>query len=116
MRLCAAHPVETHFVNLASRESATEVSAEKNELLGRYAAQLQQRSQSIFAAATTHLRLKEPRDKVAAALLLYSNALMGRYMMQYQNEPDAFFARQTELKVEIKHALDLMLYGICEEE
>ena len=36
MRLCADHPGETRFINFVSRESAAQVTAEKNKLLKQY--------------------------------------------------------------------------------
>lgn len=111
--LCVNHPAETKFINLVSRESAKEVAKEKNELIGRYAIQIKQRSQGIFTAAIDTLNLKEPRQKAVEALQLYSNAVINRYMMIYQNSPDNFFEKQDEIKIEIRQYLDMMLYGIC---
>lgn len=115
MRLCADHPGETHFINLASRESTAQVTAEKNELLKQYTMQMQRRSAAVFSNAMASLPLKGSPQQAMEALLLYSNAIMSRYMVQYQNTPDAFFENDKEIKLEIKQYLDMMLYGICRE-
>lgn len=116
IRLCAEHPANVKFINLASRENAVQVSAEKNELLWGYATQMQQRSYAAFAAATAGLPLRASRREAIDALVLYSQAVINRYMTQYQNAPAAFFEKRAQIKTEIKQYLDWMLYGICEEK
>ena len=116
IRLCADHPGETHFINLASRESSAQVTAEKNELLKQYTMQMQQRSAAVFSNAMAALPLKGSPQQAMEAFLIYSNAIMSHYMVQYQNTPDAFFENDKEIKHEIKQYLDMMLYGICEED
>lgn len=116
MRLCAEHPAETRFINLASRESAKQIATEKNELLKKYAMQMQQRSGAVFMNATAGLPLKGSRQQAVSALLLYTNAVMNRYLVQYQNTPTVFFEKSEEISLEIKQYLDLMMHGICQED
>ena len=116
IQLCAQHPNETLFINLAARESTAEVSREIRELLGRYSAQMRQRSLSTLEKAIGALRLSVPLEDAVEALLIYSGAIMNRYLAQYQNKPELFLAEKTAIKKEIKRYLDLMLYGICEGE
>jgi AcrR family transcriptional regulator len=117
MRLCTAHPEKTYFVNMASRENAAEVKAQKDDIFRRTLAERQARSAQTMACAVSSLHLKVPdKHRVTEGLLLYTNAIMNRFLLHYQENPAAFFENSDAIKAEMKSFLNLMLYGICEEE
>jgi AcrR family transcriptional regulator len=117
MRLCTAHQEKTYFVNMASRENAAEVKAQKDDIFRRTSAERQARSAQTMACAVSSLHLKVPdKHRVTEGLLLYTNAIMNRFLLHYQENPAAFFENCDAIKAEMKSFLELMLYGICEEE
>ena len=117
MRLCTAHPEKTYFVNMASRENAAEVKTQKDDLFRRTSAERQTRSAQVMTCAVSSLQLKVPdKRRVTEGLILYTNAIMNRFLLNYQECPTAFFENNDAIKAEMKSYLNLMLYGLCEEE
>lgn len=113
LKVCADYPLETSFVNLASRETAHEVADGKAGIFMRYAAQVHKESDATMACAVATLPIQEENKKmVKDGLLIYCNALLNKYLLTYQNTPDKFFARSQQIKEELKEYIDLMLYGI----
>ena len=117
LSLCMQYPDEMHMVNMASRETATEIAEQKTEVLGRYMAAVQSGSEKTLnaAMAALTLRSKEKRQIAVKGLHIYIRALLNNWLMQYQQTPDLFFARSEQIRQEMKDYLDLMLYGICKE-
>jgi hypothetical protein len=102
---------------MASRENAAEVKAQKDDIFRRTLAERQARSAQTMACAVSSLHLKVPdKHRVTEGLLLYTNAIMNRFLLHYQENPAAFFENSDAIKAEMKSFLELMLYGICEEE
>lgn len=110
------HNLEVHFLNIASRENSKEVLTEKNKLIKGYTLLAQRHSINVYTKAVKSLDLKVSSEKAVKVLSLYLNAVINQYMAMYNSNPDAFFAKQEEIKIEIKSSLDMLLYGICEEE
>lgn len=117
MSLCLKYPLETRFVNMASRESALEVSLSKAELFAKYMLQTQKASSDTMEIAISSLSLKAADfSKVKEGLSMYVNALISHYLRIYQNNPDEFFNNAKQIQLEMKAYIDLMLYGIVKEE
>lgn len=117
IRLCTAHPEETYFVNMASRENAAEVKVPKDEILRHTLTKRQAQSAQTMTCAVASLHLKvTDQHRVTEALLLYSNAIVNRFLLLYQKNPAAFLENKDAIKIEMKSFLDLMLYGVCKEE
>ena len=115
--VCMEHPDEMHMVNMASRESAAEISVEKNALLGRYMLRIKTESDSIMNKAVSFLRIRDGlSERFNDALKLYANAIINRYLTVYQENPDTFFSEKEKISKEISDYLDFMLYGICNKE
>ena len=117
IRLCVEYVDEMHFVNMASRESASEVEEGKQKLIGMYSLKVREESIGCMATAVGTLPLKEnASQQTAEAFTLYTNAVMNKYLLRYQKEPDEFFKNISMVKEEMKQYLDMMLYGICKGE
>ncbi|MBQ3394180.1 MAG: TetR/AcrR family transcriptional regulator [Oscillospiraceae bacterium] len=117
MALCMEHPDEMHMVNMASRESAAEISVEKNALIGKYMLYVKSESDGIMKKAVSFLKLREGlSDGYADALSLYASAVINRYLTAFQEDPDAFFSKREQIREEIRNYLDFMLYGVCNRE
>lgn len=116
LQLCLQYPAETRFVNMASRESALEVSQGKAEVFAEYAVQTRKVSADTMERAISTLSIKAQfYHKAKEGLLLYSNALVSKYLLTYQNNPDKFFKNALQIQQEMKSYIDLMLYGILKE-
>ena len=117
LRQCANFPTETHFVNLAARDTATEVAHEKAALFAHYQALTATASEAVMAQAVQTLSLKPAFAALAQrGLSLYTSALSNRYLLAYRETPDAFFANAPAIQAEMRAYLELMLHGIAQEE
>lgn len=117
LKICAKYPVETRFVNMASREMSTEIAKGKSEIFTKYTAQTHATSSTVMKQALATLSLHSPYSEIVQeGFLLYSNALVSKYLHIYQNTPDAFFENAEQIKAEIKEFINLMLYGIVKED
>ena len=117
MQLCQQYSLETRFVNMASRESAHEVSQSKTDLFAKYMLQTKKTSSDTMERAISSLSLKfTDVRKTKEGLLMYVNTLMSHYLRIYQDNPDEFFNNAKRIQLELKTYIDLMLYGIIKEE
>lgn len=117
LQVCAKYPRETKFVNMASRETSSDVAKGKEDIFAKYASQTHAASSVIMKQALATLSLKEEQLKKAKeGLLLYTNAVMGKYLGAYQNNPADFFNNVEYIQLEIKEYIDLMLCGIVKED
>lgn len=118
LSLCTQFKDEMHMVNMASRDASGEIAGSKAAVLNRYAAAVQADSAGTLKKALDTLALKseERRERTVQGLQLYINAVLNRYLIEYQQTPDQFFEHSEEIKKEVKEYIDLMLYGICDEE
>lgn len=117
MKLCVQYPEETHFTNMASKETAAEVVEEKNRIIMRYAAQMHMESEAVMEKAVRALPLKAQEDdkrsrKITEGLLLYTRTIINKYLLAYQDTPDEFFINAGTVKAELREYIDIMLYGI----
>lgn len=116
LRLCNAFPDEMHLVNMASREVASEVAMDKNQLLTDYLVKTTAESARLMERAVSTLTLKNPLNKkVNEALRLYIGVINNKYLAAYQTNPDAYFIKAKQIQSEMKDDIDLFLYGICRE-
>ncbi len=116
MSLCMEYKDEMHMVNMASRDASMEIAAEKTEILQNHARKIHAESAQTLRNAMAALNLKNTEKVTAEGLQLYINAIMNKYLLQYQAVPDQFFEQSETIKAEMKTYIDLILYGICEEE
>lgn len=117
IKLCKDHPMETHFVNMASRENAQEVALGISQVVEEYKKIMGVQSMITMRTAVSALPLKNPeKQRVMEGLLLYVNAVIQKYLTIYQDQPDLFFSNADMIKTEIKEYLDLMLKGVCKGE
>lgn len=118
MKLCRKFPNETHFANMAARETSTEVSEGKMAVIRKFMSQAKDNSKVSLARAVSILPLKKPeeRERVAAGLTIFIHALINQYLELYQERPDDFFEAADTIKTELKTYIDLMLYGVAREE
>ena len=116
MNLCMEYKDEMRMVNMASRDASSEIAPEKTEILQKYAMIIHAGSRQTLRNALAVLDLRNTEKITEEGLQIYINAVMNKYLLRYQNEPDQFFAQRETIKTEMKAYIDLMLYGICEEE
>jgi AcrR family transcriptional regulator len=117
MRLCRDHFPETLMVNLAARDDAAEISAEKQALFATYHAETTRASQAVLTRAIATLPLKQPEDpKLLDALFLYIQAINQKYLLTYLNTPEAFFQNSKQIQSEIRQYLSYLLDGIVRRE
>lgn len=115
MNLCKEHPDEMHFVNMASRENASELVSEIRNLVEEYRKITKVQSMIVMRTAISRLPLKNmDKQKVMEGLLLYTNAILQKYLLMYQETPDLFFQNAEKIKKDICDYLELMFWGICE--
>ncbi len=115
LKLCAKYPDETRFLNMASRETASEISEEKTAIFGRYALAIRAASAEVIDKAILTLHLKTDDSMAREGLQLYINAIINKYLLAYQYTPDEFFSNAQTIKLEMKEYIDLMLYGVVKE-
>ena len=114
--LCKKYPDETHFVNMTSREMSSEVSEEKKEIFARYLVQTKIQSSKTMEKAILSLTLKNTDfTKAVEAMSMYTNTLINRYLEIYRDKPDEFFSNSEKIKRELKEYIDLLLYGITQD-
>jgi TetR/AcrR family transcriptional regulator len=118
MKLCMQFPNETHFANMAARETGTEVSEGKNALIRKFMSLAKDNSKASLKRAVSVLPLKNPEEseKVSSGLSIYINALINQYLELYQEKPDDFFKAAETIKTELKAYIDMMLYGVAKEK
>ncbi len=116
IRQCMEYKDEMHMVNMSSRDASSEIAKEKAEIMFGYAKAIRSESLQTLRNAMNTLHLKNRENVTAEGLQIYINAVMNRYLLQYQQDPDRFFENSETIRKEMKTYLDLMLYGICDEE
>ena len=109
---CMQYQDEMHMVNMASRDP----TAPKAEIMQRYKTVIQSQSTYILNKAAEKLNFKNKNEKTLSGLQIYINALMSMYLVKYRETPDIFFENSIQIKEEIKEYLDLLIYGICEDD
>lgn len=108
---------EMRMINLAARESNSQVFEQKNKVLAQYIIKNKEKTAKVMAKSVSALKLKECNaEKVTAALTLYIGAILNKYLEIYKEEPDQFFEQSKEIKTEIREHIDFMLYGVVKEK
>jgi len=116
VQLCLTYPLQTKLINMASRECAKDIMAQKNALILEYTLKVKKHSSKLLAAALSTLQLKEPNNPyVIDGLSLYISSVINRYLLIYQEKPEAFFNQAEAIKEELHCYIDLMLNGILKE-
>ena len=117
MRLCRDHFSETLMVNMAARDDAAEISAEKRALFASYHSETTRSSQEVLARAVATLPLKQPNDpKLLDALFLYIQAINQKFLLLYRDTPEEFFRNSKQIQADIRLYLSYMLDGIVRRE
>lgn len=113
-QLIMKYPDEMLFINLVSKETSRQVADEKQALMGKYMAQVQQNSTLVLSKAieTLHLRKDVDRQQLTKGLSMYVNTIMMQYLAAYKDRPQEFFEHSSQIKTEIKSYIDLMLQGV----
>lgn len=115
--VCRKFREEMRLVNMAARETNSQVFDQKNKVLAKYTIKTREKSAKIMAEAVAILNLKKTDpEKAAGALSLYIGAIINRYLEVYKETPDRFFEKSERIKAEIKEQIDFMLYGVVKEE
>ncbi|MBU5439875.1 TetR/AcrR family transcriptional regulator [Tissierella sp. MSJ-40] len=116
--LCREFPEEMRIVNMAARETNSQISERRNEVLAKYMIKGKEKSAKVMGKAVAALNLKEEAntEKVTAALTLYIGAIINKYLEIYKEMPGQFFKQSEEIKAEIRACMDFMLYGVVKEE
>lgn len=113
IRLCRDFPKETLFVNLAARDAAAGISAEKQALFSQYTARTAAVSRRVLSRAIGTLPLKDPSDpKLLDALMLYIHAINQNYLLRYRETPELFFEHAPKIQREMRTYIHFMLDGI----
>lgn len=117
LNLCREFPEEMRIVNMAARETNSQISERRNEVLAKYTIKGKEKSAKVMGKAVAALNLKEEAntEKVTAALTLYIGAIINKYLEIYKEMPDQFFKQSEEIKAEIRECMDFMLYGVVKE-
>ncbi|NLU51767.1 MAG: TetR/AcrR family transcriptional regulator [Clostridiaceae bacterium] len=111
--LCREFPEEMQFVNMAARESNSQVLEHKNAVLVKFMIKAKEKSAQVMKRAVTALNLKNTNtEKIIDAFNLYTGAIINKYLEMYKEKPDMFFQKTDEIKDEIKEYLDYLLYGV----
>jgi len=117
IRICRKYPEEMRFVNMAARETNSQVFKQKNEVLSKYIKKTREKSAQIAAKAVAALSLKvSDTSKITDAFNLYIGAIINRYLEMYKENPDMFFLEAEKIKAEVKEYMDFLLFGIVREE
>ncbi len=115
--ICRRLREEMRLVNMAARETNSQVFEQKNKVLSQYMIKTKEKSAKVITKAVAVLNLKETNTgKVTAALTLYIGAIINRYLEIYKETPDQFFEQSKEIKAEIREYIDFLLYGVVKEE
>lgn len=114
--VCRKFSEEMRFVNMAARETNSQVFEQKNKLLIKYMMITRQKSAKVMANAVAVLNLKNLNiEKVTTALTIYIEAIIKKYLEIYKETPDCFFEQLEKIKLEIREYIDFMLYGLVKE-
>lgn len=114
---CRKFPDEMRIINMAARETNSQVFEHKNKVLAKYIVKGKKKSAMIIAKAVTTLDLKDSNtEKVTAALAIYMGAIINKYLETYKEIPEEFFKQSDKMKEEIREYMDIMLYGVVREE
>jgi len=107
---------EMLFINLASKEASKHVVEEKTVLIRKYMAEVQKNSALTIneAISTLSLRADVDKAKLVQGLSMYINTIILQYLQIYRERPEEFFENSNNIKSEIKDYIDLMLYGVEE--
>lgn len=115
--VCRKFPEEMRFVNMAARETNSQVFEQRNEVLAKYMKKVKEKSAKVMAKAVATLNLKESNTKkITEAFILYTGAIINRYLEVYKEAPDQFFQQSEEIKAEIREYMDFLLYGVVKGE
>lgn len=110
--VCRKFSEEMRIVNMAARETNSQVFEQKTKVLAQYMIKTKEKSAKVMAKAVAALNLKESNtEKVTAALTLYIGAIINRYLEIYKEMPDQFFEQSEEIKAGVRDYIDFMLYG-----
>ncbi len=113
---CRMFPEEMRIVNMAARETNSQVFEQKNKVFAKYMMINREKSSKVMAKAVATLNLKDSNtEKVTAALTVYIGAIINRYLEIYKEMPDQFFEQSEKIKAEIRKSIDFMLYGVVKE-
>lgn len=106
------------FVNKASKETNEEVKDEKDKILNKYMLKAQQESAKVLNKAISTLNIKKSRnsERLLQGMSMYINTIMNRYLVIYKDNPEELYKNEEQIKTEIKEFLDLLLYGVVENE
>jgi TetR/AcrR family transcriptional regulator len=109
-------PEEMRMVNMAARETNTQIFEERTTLFAKYMFRAKEKSGEIMTRAVRTLPLKEQNaEKVMEALSIYTGAIINKYLESYKEIPDEFISQSEKIKAEIKELIDFMLYGVVKE-
>lgn len=116
--LCREFPEEMRIVNMAARETNSQISERRNEVLAKYMIKGKEKSAKVMGKAVATLNLKEESntEKVTVALTLYIGTIINKYLEIYKEMPDQFFKQSEEIEAEIRECIDFILYGVVKEE
>ncbi|MBU5363005.1 TetR/AcrR family transcriptional regulator [Enterococcus raffinosus] len=104
------------FVNHASKETNVEVVKEKQEIIQKYMLQAQQQSAEVLQKAIATLPIKNDSENLLQGMSLYINTIIMQYLARYKDAPMEFFQNKATIEKEIKEYLDILLYGVVENE
>lgn len=104
------------FVNHASKETNIEVVKEKQEIIQKYMRQAQQQSAQVLQKAIATLPIKKDSERLLQGMTLYINTIVMQYLARYKDTPMEFFQNKETIEKEIKEYLDILLYGVIENE
>lgn len=114
---CRKYPLQTRFLQTATREQAKEILQAKDQLITSYLTRITTHTAITWKKAVETLNLKEEKkDKAAEALQIYMSAIVTRYLMQYQNRVEEFFASEEQIRAEFMEYMEFMLRGIVKDE
>ena len=94
------------------------IKEEKDEILKKYMLKSQEDSQRVLntAIATLNLKTHKESNLLLQGMTMYINTIMNRYLYMYKDSPEQLYENEEQIKKEIKEYLDLLLYGVIEDE
>lgn len=106
------------FVNRAAKETNEEIKEEKDKIVGKYMVMAQQNSAKVLNQAIDTLAIQENKktEKLIKGMSMYVNTIMNQYLALYKDRPEELYQNQQQIKQEIKEYLDILLYGVMENE
>lgn len=115
--ICRMFPEEMRLINMAARETNSQVFELRNKVITKYMIKTKEKSAKVMVKAVATLNLKgTDTEKVTTALTVYIGAIINKYLEVYKEIPDQFFEQAGKIKAEIKEYMDFMLYGVVKEE